>query len=302
MVARRPKRFLSFRATVFPSSLRGIYLREGCVARAVILDCHIHLNAYEETKASMEERIATLQRVMAENGVDKAFILTSYLANEARPRVDRVVEALRPHKNLFVVEGISLSGGAPFDLAATEARLAAKEVIGLKLYPGYEHYYPTDRLCEPVYELAAKYDVPVMFHAGDTYTKKGKLKYAHPLHIDDVAVDHPDLRIVICHLGNPWLRDTAELMYKNDNVRADISGLVLKGFEANFERWLVEQVRELIIYAGNPEDLLFGTDWPLVEMAPYLRFVRGLDLDPEHERMLMHDNAHRWFRLDERGS
>lgn len=266
----------------------------------MILDCHIHLNDYEETKAPVEERIALLRATMAENGVDKGFILTSYMANSARPRVDHVIEAVKPFPELFVVEGISLSGGAPFDLAATEERLKSGQVIGLKLYPGYEHYYPTDRLCVPVYDLAAKYRVPVMFHSGDTYTKLGKLKYAHPLHIDDVAVDHPDLRIVICHLGNPWLRDCAELMYKNDNVRADISGLVLKGFEAKFERWLVEQVRELILYAGNPEDLLFGTDWPLVDMSPYLRFMRGLDLEPEQERLIMHDNAEYWFRLKER--
>ena len=264
----------------------------------MILDCHIHLNDYGEAGAPIEERIRALKDAMAQNGVDKAFILTSYLANTARPSVSQVVEALRPHKELFVVEGISLAGGAAFDLAATEARLKRGDVIGLKLYPGYEHFYPTDRLCVPVYDLAARYKVPVMFHAGDTYTKRGKLKYAHPLHLDDVAVDHPDLKIVVCHLGNPWFRDTAELMYKNDNVRADISGLVLGGFEAKFEMWLAVQLREVIQYAGNPEDILFGTDWPLVEMAPYLKFVRSLELTEEHERMLMYDNAAAWFGLD----
>ena len=265
----------------------------------MILDCHVHLNDYRERAAPLDERIGALRDVLQKNGVDKAFVLTSYLSNEYRPRVDRVVEALRPHEGLFVVEGISLSGGAPFDLQATEERVRRGDVIALKLYPGYEHYYPTDRLCEPVYEIAARHRIPVMFHSGDTYTKRGKLKYAHPLHIDDVAVDHPDLRIVVCHLGQPWLRDTAELMYKNDNVRADISGLALGAVEARFESWLAEQVRDVILYAGNPEDLLFGTDWPLVEMAPYLRFVKSLDLDEDHERMLLHDNASAFFRLPE---
>lgn len=265
----------------------------------MILDCHIHLNDYTDAVVPVEERVARLREMMAANGVDEALVLTSYLANAARPRVDEVCEALRPFPGLHVVEGISLSGGAPLDLQATEERLRRGEVVGLKLYPGYEHYYPTDRLCVPVYELAAKYRVPVMFHSGDTYTKRGKLKYAHPIHLDDVAVDHPDMRIVICHIGNPWFRDTAELMYKNDNVRADISGLILGGFEAKFESWLADQLRDVILYAGNPEDLLFGTDWPLVDMAPYLRFVRSLELDEEHERMLLYENADQWFRLAE---
>ncbi|HVL47074.1 MAG TPA: amidohydrolase family protein [Candidatus Thermoplasmatota archaeon] len=264
----------------------------------MIVDCHVHLNDYTNDRVPTEESLQKLLADMKSNGVAKAFILTSYLANEQRPRIDRVLDLVKPHPELFVVEGISLSGGAPFDLRATEERLRQGLTIGLKLYPGYEHYYPTDRLCEPIYDLAAKYRVPVMFHTGDTFTKIGKLKYSHPLHLDDVAVDHPDLKIVICHLGNPWFRDTAELIYKNDNVRADISGLILGNFEARFERWLADQVRDLILYAGDPEDLLFGTDWPLVAMSPYIRFVRSLDLDEDEERRLLSGNAIEWFDLD----
>jgi predicted TIM-barrel fold metal-dependent hydrolase len=46
-----------------------------------------------------------------------------------------------------------------------------------------------------MYEMAIEYDVPVMFHSGDTYAPTGKLKYSHPLPIDDLAVDYPDLQI-----------------------------------------------------------------------------------------------------------
>jgi len=265
---------------------------------AVIVDCHIHLNDYEEKGMGLEAQIKDLASNMVANKVDQAFVLSSYKANIHRPSVTQLHEALKPYPQIHLVEGLSLSGGAPFDLTATEKRLKAGDVIGLKLYPGYEHFFPTDRLCEPIYELATRYDVPVMFHSGDTFAKRGKLKYSHPLHLDDVAVDYPDLRIVICHLGNPWFRDTAELIYKNDNVRADISGLILGDFEARFEEWLAEQVRDLIVYAGDPEDLLFGTDWPLVGMSSYLRWVKSLRLEEEHERMLMGENAREWFHLD----
>lgn len=264
----------------------------------MIIDCHVHLNNYTTGQVPPDESVRRLRADMAASGIDRAFVLTSYLANEARPRVESVIDLVGAYPEISVVEGISLSGGAPLDLQATERRIREGQTIGLKLYPGYEHYYPTDRLCEPFYDMAARYGVPVMFHTGDTYTKIGKLKYSHPLHLDEVAVDHPDLRIVICHLGNPWFRDTAEIIYKNDNVRADISGLVLGKFEANFEQWLAAQVRELITYAGDPEDLLFGTDWPLVEMAPYVKFVDSLDLEEEHRAMLMGGNAREWFNLD----
>ena len=52
-----------------------------------------------------------------------------------------------------------------------------------------------------------------------------KLKYAHPLNVDEVAVDNPGVKIIICHLGNPWILDCQEILYKTKNVYADISGL-----------------------------------------------------------------------------
>ena len=65
-----------------------------------------------------------------------------------------------------------------------------------------------------------------MFHTGDTATSTGSLKHAHPLTLDAVANLRPELKIVICHFGNPWISDVAELIYKHPNVYADISGLV----------------------------------------------------------------------------
>lgn len=75
-------------------------------------------------------------------------------------------------------------------------------------------------------EIAIEYDVPVMFRPGDTYAPTGRVKYSRPLHIDDVAADFPELKIVICHVGNPWIKDCMEMVYKNQNGYADISGLV----------------------------------------------------------------------------
>jgi predicted TIM-barrel fold metal-dependent hydrolase len=54
-----------------------------------------------------------------------------------------------------------------------------------------------------MYKMAIEFDVSVMFHSENTYAPVGKVKYSHPLHIDDLAIDYPYLKIVICHVGNP---------------------------------------------------------------------------------------------------
>jgi len=133
-------------------------------------------------------------------------------------------------------------------------------------------------------------------HTGDCYNPTAKVKYAHPLHLDEVAVDYPDLRLVACHLGNPWFRDTAEVIYKNANVWADISGLVLGDIAEHFEAWLKEQVVEIIQFAGEPDKLLYGTDWPIVNMGPYLKLIDHLDLSPEDKEKILWKNTVRVFK------
>jgi len=138
-----------------------------------------------------------------------------------------------------------------------------------------------------------------MIHCGDTYAKDAKVRMAHPLLVDDVAVDYPDVRFVICHLGNPWFQDTAEVLYKNDNVYADFSGLVLGDFTYDFERYLVTRVKDMIAYMGHPgEQLMYGTDWPLVEMGPYVKFMENLEFDDEAWENVAWRTAAKLFDID----
>ena len=268
----------------------------------MIIDCHVHLNNYTEEPLTLDERFTRLQEQLDKYGVDHAFVLSSYMANDKRPSVEQLIALAENEPRLHVVEGVSLYGKAPFSLDAIEERLRRRDVIALKLYPGYEYYFPSDKICQPIYELAMEYDVPVMVHTGDCYAHKAKVKYAHPLHIDEVAVDHPDLRIVMCHLGNPWFRDTAEVIYKNPNVYADISGLVLGDIAEGFEAWLRQQMIEILQFAGDPDKLLYGTDWPIVNMGPYLKLMDSLDLEPEAKEKIMWRNTVKVFRAPDLGA
>jgi uncharacterized protein len=265
----------------------------------MIIDVHTHLNNYHEEKVvSIKECLDNLQVSMDRNGVDYALVLTSYKVTEHRPSTRQVIEATRDLKNISVVAGISFLNYKEKDLREISEYLEEGLVKGIKLYPGYEPFYPHDNRLQVVYDLAVEHDVPVMFHSGDTYTPKGKVRYAHPLHIDDVAVDYPDLKIVICHVGNPWIRDCMEVVYKNANVFADFSGLVLGDFSDKFEKYMKTQLEEMILYAGEPKYLLYGTDWPISTMRSYIAFMKQLDLPDDKKELIMWKNAAELFKID----
>src|SRR5690606_30390780 len=96
-----------------------------------------------------------------------------------------------------------------------DAILAQGKVVALKGYLGYLHFGPDHPGYRPYYELASRHKLPVIFHTGDTYSGQAKLRYAHPLMVDEVAVDHPACNFVLAHVGNPWMREAAEVVYKN---------------------------------------------------------------------------------------
>jgi predicted TIM-barrel fold metal-dependent hydrolase len=188
-------------------------------------------------------------------------------------------------------------------LRRADAVLAGGRVRALKVYLGYLHFPPDHPGYRPYYELAERHRLPVVFHTGDTYSPAAKLRYAQPLLVDDVAVDHPRVKFVLAHLGNPWLTDAAEVVYKNCNVWADLSGLVL-GDEASFaspeRREALEEVRTAVArafrYAERPNRFLYGSDWPLAPMGAYRNFIASVV--PEVVRPLVfEENAGMLFKI-----
>jgi uncharacterized protein len=258
----------------------------------MIIDCHTHLNHYEdESRDALDQQLEKLRSTMRRNRVDVSVILTSFKDVPGRPSTARVVEAVRPFAELRVVAGLNYDTFGEHTVDELRGFLERKEIVGLKLYPGYQYFYPPDEKWAPAYRLAEEFGVPVMIHSGDTYSPRGKVKYAHPLHVDEVAVDFPQVKFVICHLGNPWFRDTMEVVYKNENVYTDISGLVLGDFHDRFEKYMRAQMQEMLLWGVNPRYVLYGTDWPISSMESYLTFIEEIKMPLKDRKRILYENA-----------
>ena len=179
-----------------------------------------------------------------------------------------------------------------------EKYLKTPQCVGLKFYPGYHHLYLSDPRHFPFFELAAAYDVPVVIHTGDTAGTRGHVKYAHPLTVDEVAVDFPKTRFVLAHYGNPWFADAAEVAAKNENVAIDLSGLAAgriaaADFLRRYRRYL-DWMRTWMDYLDDWDRFLYGTDYPLVNIDAYLEVIRAI-VPEEHHENVFYGNALRVF-------
>ena len=181
-----------------------------------------------------------------------------------------------------------------------EEHLKRESCCGIKLYPGYNKIWLTDPMYEPIYELAARYDKPVAVHMGLTAHPRAHLKYCHPFALDEAAADNPQTRFVMCHFGNPFLDSAAAVVEKNPNVSADLSG-ILDG-RVDLDAYF----REYAGYAGlldtwlkainSWDKLMYGTDWPIVNLEEYIEFIKRLVPEEHWEKVFFH-NANRIYGL-----
>lgn len=243
----------------------------------IIIDAHTHIGKRGVINASPEELLESMKSA----GINKALVFSGELNNCT---TEELLSSISKYQNiLYPVGSVSpLSEKRP-SLDQIEKWLSSNEIYGLKFYPGYEFFYPHDALIRPYLELLVKYNRPAIFHSGDTYSKvkKTKLRYAHPLEIDELASELSDLKIIIAHFGNPWVIDTAEVCLKNKNVYADCSGIVYDKFlpedKQLFQYFLDMFIRHTLTHTSfGKRKLIFGTDWPISNQFDYMTFMNTL--------------------------
>jgi predicted TIM-barrel fold metal-dependent hydrolase len=275
------------------------------VNRAPRADTHLHLSRWWPDLArtgyrpDIDYTVKGLLDEMDANGIDFGLAIQIVETPDAK-------SGLTESRSILKESGGRLRPVVTVDPtkgnAAIEAALDLWEnedgIAGIKLFPGYRPFYPHDRRLAPVYEFARKKGLPVLVHQGDTLHKDGLLKFARPIDLDEVAVRYPDVRFVLCHFGNPWIDEAAELVYKNENMYVDTSGLLAHPSAPFFPR-MVEQCRErltaAILTVGSTDRILYGSDWPLQELSESVGLIDHLDLPREDREKILGGNARRLF-------
>jgi len=175
--------------------------------------------------------------------------------------------------------------GAPQMLEAAVKELGLK---GLKLHPPLQDFLPNDKAVYPIYDKARELNVPVVFHVGTTpFGSLCRLSQANPILIDDVAVDFPDLRIMLTHLGTLWHNEAFMVVEKNPNVFIDTAAYIYE---------IKDILTADLLSRIGPDRVIFGTDYPtpygerVHRMKDYVDCIKGLGLDDDVLEGIFHAN------------
>jgi len=168
-------------------------------------------------------------------------------------------------------------------------------VRGFKFHPSVQEFSPNDRLAYPLYEAIAEAKLPAIFHTGQTGVGAGtrggggiRLKYSNPMLLDDVAVDFPDMPIVLAHPSFPWQEEALSVATHKPQVYIDLSGWSPKYFPPI----LVQYINTLL-----KDKVLFGSDYPVLSPERWMADFEKLDIKPEVRPLVMKTNAAKLLKL-----
>lgn len=174
---------------------------------------------------------------------------------DARIPNDVVADYVRKHPDRLIgLAGIDPSRPREAIAEMTRAR-EALGMPGIAVAPAAQGFHPTNSHAMLVYAEAADRNMPVLFHTGVFITNETKLEFAQPVLLDEVARELPNLRIIIAHLGYPWVHETLVLLAKHANVYAEVSGIVHQPWQAYNALLSAHQY-------GVMHKLLFGSGFP----------------------------------------
>ena len=168
-------------------------------------------------------------------------------------------------------------------------------VRGFKFHPSTQAFYPNDMRFYPLYAAIEEAGLPALFHTGHSGIGTGlpggggiRLKYSNPMHVDDVAVDFPALKIVLAHPSFPWQDEAISVALHKQQVFIDLSGWSPKYFPPQLVRYANTQLRDRV---------LFGSDYPLITPDSWLADFAQADFKDEVRPLILKENAVRLLGL-----
>jgi uncharacterized protein len=280
------------------------------VNRLAAIDVHVHLEHMGELSAVDEGA----RRYFGQSGATHDWLaLAEYYRSRSigcvvftvdekltgRPQVSNDAVAQFAAENADIAMAFASIDPSRGPEAVREARrlVATGGIHGLKLHPPLQQFYPNDRMAYPLYEVFAEARLPVLFHTGHSGIGTGmsggggiRLKYGNPMPIDDVAVDFPEMPIILAHPSFPWQDEAISVCLHKPQVYIDLSGWSPKYFSPT----LVQYANTLLKHK-----VLFGSDYPLLTPDRWLSDFQKIDIRDDVRPLILKENARRLLSLGE---
>jgi len=276
-----------------------------------VTDCHVHINPIEQMRPEARAIFGSAARTevepylrdpgkfldyLDESGVDRA-VLINYVAPDVVGYTDSAnefVSAFAAHdpRRLVAVGGLLPTHRDP--TGRVEELVGRLGIRGVKIHPPHQLIAPNGYLdgsapgLREIYRACERLRVPVIVHTGTSVFPGARNRFAHPMLLEDVAIDFPELTLVMAHGGRPlWMEEAVFLARRFPRVYLELSSIPPARLLQYFPR--LEELAPKV---------LFGSDWPgpgVPDIGGNLRTFRSLPLSESARERILVTNPDRVF-------
>ena len=170
---------------------------------------------------------------------------------------------------------------------------------GVKLDPSLQQFYPNDHATAfPVFEACQALEIPVLIHSGMSWAPQGLAGYSQPLLLEESVQAFPGVNFILAHFGWPWINEAQMLAIKYPNVYLD-TAILYSGTPGNaMQRVIGQQVGLEVVERSLANKILFGSNYPRVDIRRSVRGLQALDLAPRTKNAILDENARKILRLE----
>lgn len=237
--------------------------------------------------------ISTFFAAMDEAGIEQAVVLPIDCTTTHGCRMysnELVAEIAATHDRL--IGFASVDPNLETAAADLERAITTLGLRGLKLDPALQGFDIDDRqLAYPVYARAEALRIPIVMHCGLSWTPQGRSSRAHPLRLEAVVHDFPDLKIVIAHAGFPWIDDALLLALKYPGVYLDTAIIYSGRPSDSLRKVFAERIGLDVVRRSLHSKIVFGSNTPRIRPKHMAQAVDGLGLDPLTYTRIRRTNA-----------
>lgn len=170
---------------------------------------------------------------------------------------------------------------------------------GLKLDPALQHLDLNDeQLLTPILQVCDSLQIPLLIHCGMSWTPTGRASRAHPLLLEPAIQSFPSVNFILAHFAWPWVREALMLAIKYPNVYLDTAILYSGTPQDTYQKVLGYEVGVNVIERSLHGQIVFGTNYPRVDMRRSVRGLQALDLSEATKAAIFDGNARRLLRLE----
>lgn len=279
-----------------------------------VTDIHVHIQPWHTLKPGVDEMLrksragldlddivrfqesaSALLAEMDRLGIQRVGLInyTSRIMGFGEEVNDWITRYVRGHEERLLAFGCP-DLTQPEEVEGRVTALCEQGLFGIKIHPPHMNLAPnvyvgdTSHPVVKIYEGAQKLGMPVMFHTGTSAFPGARSRLGDPMLVDDVAVDFPEMKIILAHGGRSlWPQESFFLARRHKNVWLELSSIPARRIPQLFPRLDVVS-----------EKLLYGSDWPgpgVPSLDACLDAFWKLDLPAELKQRALVENAERFL-------